>query len=244
MTEKGINLWRQIGDALTQDIDGGRLRPGERLPADTELALRFGVNRHTVRRAVSHLQGEGLLRSERGRGTFVVDDALEYRLGSRTRFTQNLLLAHRTPGRRLLSIADQLASAAVAERLEISPDDPVVLVRTLGEADGAAISLGSNFFAAARLPGIAEALHRSAITTPDRASITTALKAVGVGDYHRRGTRISSRPATSEEARQLKMPAGEYVLETESVDVDDEDRPLIYARTGFRSSRVQFVLET
>jgi GntR family phosphonate transport system transcriptional regulator len=244
MVEQGISLWRQIGDALTRDIDAGALGPGDRLPADADLAMRFGVNRHTVRRALAHLQGEGLVRSERGRGTFVVEDVMDYRLGARTRFTQNLLLSHRSPTRRLLAASEQPASAAVAEHLALRPGAPVHLVVTLGEADGRPISMGQNYLPAERLPRLGEVLRQASEQTPTRVSITAALKAVGVPEYHRRLTRISARPATVDEARQLKMPAAEYALETESLDVDDRDEPVIYARTAFRSGRVQFVVET
>ncbi|HUO00134.1 MAG TPA: GntR family transcriptional regulator, partial [Bradyrhizobium sp.] len=65
MNASGISLWRQVGETLLQEIDQGVLSPGERLPTDADLAARFQVNRHTVRRALAHLQNEGLLRVER-----------------------------------------------------------------------------------------------------------------------------------------------------------------------------------
>ena len=51
------------------------------------LSERFGVNRHTVRRAISTLVEQGLLRVEQGRGTFVAEDVVEFVVGERTRFT-------------------------------------------------------------------------------------------------------------------------------------------------------------
>ena len=52
----GLALWRQIESALTEEIQSGLLQPGDRLPPESELAERFRVNRHTVRRAVAALQ--------------------------------------------------------------------------------------------------------------------------------------------------------------------------------------------
>src|SRR5262249_57391295 len=125
--KEGASLWSQIGKALAEEIEAGLIPAGSRLPADSDLAARFGVNRHTVRRALRHLQDEGLLRSERGRGTFVVDDVMDYRLGARTRFTENLLAARRVPGRKLLSAALLPAPSRVAEHLGLDPGSPVVL---------------------------------------------------------------------------------------------------------------------
>ena len=48
---RGVAQWRQIADTLRADIAGGTLGPGDQLPTEARLAARFGVNRHTVRRA-------------------------------------------------------------------------------------------------------------------------------------------------------------------------------------------------
>lgn len=244
MSGEAGTLWQQISRSLADEIEAGLLSAGARLPADVDLAARFGVNRHTVRRAVAHLQTEGLLRGERGRGTYVVDDPAEYRLGPRTRFTENLLAAGRVPGRQLLGTAELPAPAEVARHLGLELGDPAILAVVLGEADGAPLSLGRNHFPAARLPGL-PALLRTELAWPSaRFSITGALRAAGVASYRRAATRITARLPTPEEARHLRMPASQPVLETESLDVDDAGNPLIYACTAFRGAGVQLVLET
>jgi len=237
MNASGISLWRQVGETLLQEIDQGVLSPGERLPTDADLAARFQVNRHTVRRALAHLQNEGLLRVERGRGTFIVEDVLDYRLGARTRFSENLHSSGRTPHRTLISAIEQPSTEAVAEQLLLSVGDPVAVVRLLGDADGSPVSLGTNYFPLGRLPDILAAFAR-------QTSITKALKIVGVSNYRRRITRIGARRPVADEARLLKMASNQPVLETESVDVDEDDQPIIYSRTSFRSDRIQFYVET
>ena len=48
-------LWQAISNALREDMAEGRYRPGDKLPTEAELAERFGVNRHTIRHAISVL---------------------------------------------------------------------------------------------------------------------------------------------------------------------------------------------
>src|SRR5690242_10036862 len=84
----GVTLWRRIADDFEQAIATGAFRAGDRLPAETEIAGRFGVNRHTVRRALAALAERGLVRAERGSGTFVEAQRLAYPIGVRTRFSE------------------------------------------------------------------------------------------------------------------------------------------------------------
>ena len=79
----GTALWLQIEATLSQEILGHQLTG--RLPNEQALAERFQVNRHTVRQAIQSLQHKGLVRIERGRGTFVQEDMIAYRLGKTSR---------------------------------------------------------------------------------------------------------------------------------------------------------------
>ncbi|MBO0756612.1 MAG: GntR family transcriptional regulator, partial [Bradyrhizobiaceae bacterium] len=84
----GVTLWRRIADDLEQAIVAGTHASGERLPGEVEIADRFGVNRHTVRRALAELADRGLVRAERGSGTYVESGRLAYPIRSRTRFSE------------------------------------------------------------------------------------------------------------------------------------------------------------
>lgn len=242
LNKEGVSIWRQISESLLEEIRSGSLKGGEQLPADSVIAERFGVNRHTVRRAVGHLAHEGILRVERGRGTFVVHDVLQYKLGSGTRFTANLLQNHRAPARSVLHLETLRAPSAVAEALEIQPGSPCVLLTVLGEADGAPLSLGKNYFPAERLPELFNILQQQSEAEPQKLSITRALSDAGVESYRRRRTRISARLPTPDEAHSLRMARSQPIIETESIDVGEDDLPITYARTSFRADRLQFVV--
>lgn len=237
-----MTLWREISQTLAQEIDDGVLTPGDRLPASSDLAVRFGVNRHTVLKAISHLQEEGLLRTERGGGIYV-ESVIPYRMGPRTRLEENLLELNRLPSRELISIVDTLpAPKVIAEALEIPLGSPVALVTVLGAADGVPISYNRNYFPVERLPGISEAF-RAAERSGGSLVTKAVLAELGVADYRRRSVRIRTRPSGPDEVRHLRMPASEPVMEVEVVNVDPTDRPVIYGSTAFCGSRIEFVLD-
>ncbi|WP_405821209.1 GntR family transcriptional regulator [Streptomyces sp. NBC_00838] len=60
---------------LAADIKAGVIKPGERIPSEWELCERQKVARETARRAVRVLRERGTVRTEWGKGTFVVGPA-------------------------------------------------------------------------------------------------------------------------------------------------------------------------
>ena len=70
-TASGVALWRQVADGIERGIADGRFAAGEKLPGEVEIAETYRVNRHTVRRALAALAERGLVRAERGSGTYV-----------------------------------------------------------------------------------------------------------------------------------------------------------------------------
>ena len=67
-----VPLYHQLAEALRWQISTGRLAEGSQLPPVREAAGELGVNMHTVRRAYSVLADDGLVRSDGGRGTYVL----------------------------------------------------------------------------------------------------------------------------------------------------------------------------
>ena len=66
-------LYEQIVQQIEESIVRGDLKPGDQLPAERDLAHRFGVSRTAVREAVKALREKGLVEAYSGRGTFITD---------------------------------------------------------------------------------------------------------------------------------------------------------------------------
>lgn len=70
---KTSRLYEQIVQQVEDSITKGQLKPGDQLPAERDLAQRFGVSRTAVREAVKTLREKGLVEAYSGRGTFVTN---------------------------------------------------------------------------------------------------------------------------------------------------------------------------
>lgn len=234
---EGVSLWRQIQQAMEAEIASGAHKPGARLPTEAELSARFGVNRHTVRRAMEELEARGLVRIEQGRGSFVAEDVLDYRLGPRTRFSENIRRQNRAPEGKLLRVEEVPADAPIAEALGLRRGRPVILVERLALADGRPVVIGTHHFPAARFPRLANLLAANP-------SITAALSACGVPDYARRVTRITARLPTPEEAELLQQSRTRPILVTEALNVDPAGAVVDVTFARYAAGRVQLVVES
>lgn len=233
----GIALWRQVADQIRQSVLTG-LAANERLPAEAELATRFGVNRHTVRSAIAALEKEGILRAEQGRGTFLNDrKRLRYPIGPRTRFSSGLEDQAQTRSGKLLTSETVPAPPRVASALALPPGAPVIQLSTVSAADGDPISAATSWFAAARFATIAD--HYA-----ETGSITASLARLGVDDYTRKTTAVEARHASSEDLDLLALSPGAIVLLTRSVDVDSAGRPIQYGESRFAADRVELLIDS
>ena len=71
-----VSLADRLADRLAEQIEGGALKPGDRLPTEAQLGLNHGVSRSVVREAVHRLKSRALLVSRQGSGVFVSVPAL------------------------------------------------------------------------------------------------------------------------------------------------------------------------
>lgn len=226
--------WQSIRDRLAADILSGMLAPGTQLPTEPELCAQFGAGRHSVRRAISALAVEGKLRVEQGRGTFVESAPLiNYQIGRRTRFRQNLLSQGVTPAGEQVTDDVIAAPRRVAEALELTENTPVHRLMRRGLADGVPISLGVAWHPFDLFPDMAEQRRAGR-------SVTDIYRAHGITDYLRKSTTIYARRPTAEEARLLKQHPDQPVLVVTKTDVDLAGRPIGYSQAIWSADRVQF----
>ncbi len=68
---RGAAAGSQVVDHVRREIEAGRLRPGDRLPTERELARQLGVSRPSLRSGLRTLQAMGVVTSRRGAGTFI-----------------------------------------------------------------------------------------------------------------------------------------------------------------------------
>lgn len=228
-------VWRAIAATLMDEIASGHYRPGDKLPTEAELSTRFGVNRHTVRRALAELGTLGLTHARRGAGVFVLAEPTDYRIGKRVRFHQNLTEAGRLPAKRILTLQTRPSDKDEAEALALPPGTSVHVYEGLSLADGTPVALFRSVFPAQPFPNLLADLQF-------HQSVTKALAAAGVEDYTRASTRLTAKTATATQALQLGISEGAPILRTVAINHDTKGKPIEYGHTWFVGDRITLVV--
>src|SRR5450432_1111420 len=151
-TASGVALWRQVADGIERGIADGSFVAGERLPGETEIAETYRVNRHTVRRALATLAERGLVRAERGSGTYVEAQRLAYPLRSRTRFSEIVGAGGREPRGQMIGASEELATRELARQLGLKAGTPLIRIEALRLADRTPICISTSWLSAERFP--------------------------------------------------------------------------------------------
>lgn len=228
-------VWQTIQDQLMLEISDGQFGPGAKLPTEAELARRFGVNRHTVRRALGALADVGLVHARRGSGVFVTHRPVPYRLGPMVSFTRNMADTGHEGRREILRLETLPAKAEETEVLEIPTGSPVHVLENVAMIDGVPSAHSRCWLPAERLPSFPKAMRATG-------SITSALCADGVQSYRRSWTKVSAGKADGAIARHLQMAEGAPILRTISLNRTEDGWPVEYAHTVFCGDRVEFVI--
>jgi len=226
--------WREIRDAIEQDIRGRILEPGVKLPTEPELAAAYGAGRHSVRRAVAELAKEGHLSVEQGRGTFVTPrPRIDYAIGRRTRMRRNMGAQGVDVSSALLGVERLDATGWIARRLGLQTGAPVLGTHRMSFADGIPVSFGTLYHDATRFPDFPE--RREAC-----GSVTATYASYGIDDYVRGSTEIHARPAKAEEAQRLRQHPDMPVLVLRAVDTTLDGAPLACSEVVWSAARVKF----
>ncbi|MDX2214334.1 MAG: phosphonate metabolism transcriptional regulator PhnF [Oculatellaceae cyanobacterium bins.114] len=236
MTQEALPLYLQIANELRRNIADAIYQLGDQLPTEAELSIRFGVNRHTLRRAIEILRNEGLVRIDRGRGTFVASAPITYPIGKRVRYNEALKAQGLNVSRKVLYVAEIFADSSLVKRLELGLGDGVILLERLSLADERPISVSTSYFPSARFPHFAE--HCQSYH-----SISKLLQHEYGCDHIRRSTRISARTVQPKDAKLLELPLNAPILLTESVNVDQQGQVIEYGVTRFRGDRMELVFD-
>lgn len=146
-------LYQDVAQTLEQEIRQ-QLSCGDYLPSEAELARRFSINRHTLRRAVDQLVDAGMLLRQRGKGTLVVEHSVQYNIGARARFSESLEAMGHSSFSQVIGRRVMVADARLSRASGMPAGTAILQVDTLRSMDGRPVNLISHYLRREAFPGL------------------------------------------------------------------------------------------
>lgn len=234
MKTNGEPLYVQISRILKEDIEV-RHPVGGRLESEGQLAARFGVNRHTLRRAVDELVRQGLVARRRGVGLFVAGKPLQYALHTQTRITTGLQEMGVHGERHFLKRTVRPAGLEVGRQLGVRKDRLVLVLESIVLADGIPLCLSTHTFVHNRYRRIFEEFGEGSLHAFVQSAYGLKLR--------RRESCICSQIPCDADAGLLRLSLNEPVLCVSSLNCDNKSgEPVEYVVSRFRADRIEFTI--
>jgi GntR family transcriptional regulator len=226
-------------DALLRMLDSPDFAPGERIPAERDLALQLDISRMTLRKAIARLVEQGILRRDGNRGTFVADTEVRRPLSERdARGVSSIVeLNGGRAGSRLLYFEQTPASPRLAHALGLADEQPLLAIRRLRTIDDKPFCVETSYLPAARVPGLVAA---DLIESGSLYRLLETRYHLAPGSDE--GT-LQSVELSNEDARLLGLPAGSSGLVYRGVVFDAvSNTPMEYVVSINHPHRVAFTL--
>jgi GntR family transcriptional regulator len=225
-----LPLYQQLYEVLRAAITRGEWKPGDMIPAESELIERFGVSRITVRQVLDMLVREELIYRERGRGSFVSHPTVEQMLQRLISFTDDMRQRGFEPSTRLISSELLPAPEEIARALRVPTGEELARIVRLRLADGEPMSVEESYLVHSLAPGV---LELDVVGTPLREQLD---RQYGIR-WERAHQTLRAVNAPRQLAQALGVKPGAALLAIERVSFTPQGAPVEFLRIYHRGDR-------
>ncbi len=232
-----VPLYIQVMDALKEYMDQGDVVAGEQLPGEPELCRMFDVSRTVIRQALKELEYEGLIKREKGRGTFIAEPKIgESLFQELTGFYQDMEAKGFSSGSSVLKQDVVPAGAKVAKHLGISPETQVIQIDRLRFIKGEPIVLVKAYLPYDRYPKLLEA------DLAQQSLYAFLEREYGIQIVHSHRI-FEAVPANEHEAELLQVHKGAPLILLDSVSTLEDGTRFEYYHALHRGDRSRFEVD-
>ncbi len=222
MAVRRVSLVDQVRQGLLDDLLGGTLEPGEKLPNEDKLAERFAVSRATVREAVLGLLEAGYLIRRHGSGTYVTSaPRSRHALDATVSYTAMIRDAGHEPGETVIRKGVRAATELEHTLLGLGDSESVMELERVRLADRRPVIYSRDRIRASLLQGVADEALDS--------SLYEILNEAGHAVVRARAELIPTL-ADAKLSRLLEVTRGAPLLHIDQVDYDARGRAVMLSQ--------------
>lgn len=217
-------LYRQIKGLMLQALENGEWRPGEAIPSEMELAVRFNVSQGTVRKAIDEMAAENLLVRRQGKGTYVAshnDPRAFFRFLRLVPLAGGIEPSCSIP----LECWRAKAGSEAARVLGLKLGDPIIIVRRLLEFSEKPVVVDEIYLSGEVFPGLSLEVLKE-----HQGSLYSLFETRFGVRMIRAEERLRAVAADRASAELLRVPEGSPLLSVERISFTYGDRPVEWRR--------------
>lgn len=224
-------MYIKIHNQIKRDVENHVYKVGDRIPAERQLAVKFGVSRMTLRQAIKTLEEEGILERRLGSGTYVASQKVQEKMSGIMSFTEITQANGQIPSSKLISYQIGKPSLSEKGRLNLNPDSEVLRMERIRFADETPIC-----YEVVTIPyHLVENLSKDDISTHLYETLNKNGYRIGRVTEH-----ISAAVANENDARLLNAKKGEALITRRQVTELSNGQPFEYTRARYVAERFEF----
>jgi len=234
-----IPIYYQLAKNIEQDIYEGKLKPGEVLPPEHEIASKLNISRMTVRRAISELVAVGIVYTLKGKGSFVAkpkldNDNLVFELNNSYEDIKKMGMS---PNSKLLGVKIVKADTTLAEKLQIPVNTSCLYFRLVLSADNEPLVYEKKYVVYTKQKPILEKELKDPSLSNIAAIHNEQMPTISKRILH--ATLVSK-----EEAKILGVPQNTPAFLVEQTIYDNDKKPMGWGKSIYRGDRYKFTSYT
>jgi len=232
-----IPYYFQLNNILKEDIDNGTWKHEEPLPSEAKLCSMFEVSRTVVRQALNELEKDGLVRREKGRGTFVTKCKIQEHFIQKTYgFYQEMTSKGLEVKTEIIECKLITPHQKIIDYLRLKSNQKVVKISRLRVVNEELVVFVVNYLRSDLCPGLEEE------DLTDKSLYQVLWEKYGLKiSYGKRD--LEAKVASKYEAKIMKVCKGTPLMYLESLSYLEDGTPLEYFEAWHRGDRCKFSVE-
>ena len=206
------------------------------LPPEREMCETYQASRMTVRKAISDLENEGLLYRIQSKGTFVkASTKISQHLAKLSSFSDDMIARGKTPTSKILLLDIIPASETIGEKLDINKGDSVIIMRRLRGADDIPMAIETSYVSYALFQPVYDKMSEGSFYSLMRKELHIYPKKA-----------IQTIEVTGLSEWEASLLGNEKLIDALLMyrqTFDENDRPIEYVVSKYRSDKYKFYIE-
>lgn len=230
-------LYLQISDYLKEEISSERIKPGEKIPSETELMREYQVSRNTAQKAIEELVRNDLVERIQGKGSYVKTQKVVFKMQKMTSFSEEMRNKGLIPSSKIIFLGIKKAGVNASQKLQLNEDDLVYCIERVRYGGSIAMAYQTSYLPQKIVPGLEKKIFEDT-------SLFTVLENIYSLRLYRQEQTIKPVIANARLMKLLDVRNNIPLLHLEGTAFLEGNTPIEYKEIFYNADAYEFTLHS